>query len=106
MFSKDEFALNIESLRMFCRVVEEGSITKAAQLGFVSQPAVTRQIRQLENSYGTKLFDRSEGKLRQTEAGELLYPFAKEILALHQAANERIQEHLGKTEITLYIGAS
>ncbi|MYL57403.1 LysR family transcriptional regulator, partial [Virgibacillus halodenitrificans] len=49
---------------MFCRVVEEGSISQAARMGFVSQPAVTRQIRQLENIYGTSLFDRQEGKLR------------------------------------------
>lgn len=91
---------------MFCRVVEEGSITKAAKLGYVSQPAVTRQIRNLENSYGTALFDREDGKLRQTEAGKILYPIAKEILALNKTAYDSIQEHHGKMQQTLQIGAS
>lgn len=98
--------MNIENLRMFCRVVEEGSITKAARLGYVSQPAVTKQIRQLENSYGTSLFDRDEGKLRLSETGKLLYPYAKEILALNKASYEGIQEHLGEIEKTLHVGAS
>lgn len=98
--------MNIESLRMFCRVVEEGSISKAARLGYVSQPAVTRQIRQLEDSYGTTLFDRTEGKLTHTEAGKLLYPYAKEILALNKHAYDEIQKQLGKAAKTLHVGAS
>ncbi len=114
MFNKNKFfhkrqggfALNIESLRMFCRVVEEGSISQAARIGYVSQPAVTRQIRQLENSYGTILFDRDEGKLRLTVAGKMLYPYAKEMIALHKSSYETIQEHLGKLEKTLLVGAS
>ncbi|WP_239984687.1 LysR family transcriptional regulator [Lentibacillus sediminis] len=98
--------MNIASLRMFCHVVEEGSITKAAHLSFVSQPAVTRQIRQLEDSYGTALFDREEGRLSLTEAGKLLYPYAKEILALNKEAYEGIQEQHGEMDKTLRVGAS
>ncbi|TMN21682.1 LysR family transcriptional regulator [Lentibacillus cibarius] len=98
--------MNIENFRMFCRVVEKGSITKAAELGYVTQPAVTKQIRQLEDSYGTTLFDREEGALKLTKAGELLYPYAKELLAVHQEAHEKMQEHLGKRETSLYVGAS
>ncbi|MEK5063958.1 MULTISPECIES: LysR family transcriptional regulator [Cytobacillus] len=55
--------MNIESLRMFCYVVEEGSISQAARKGFVSQPAVTKQIHQLEDRYGALLFDRSDNQL-------------------------------------------
>lgn len=98
--------LNIDSLRMFCRVVEEGSITKAAKLGFVSQPAVTRQIRNLESSYGTALFDREDGKMTLTEAGRILYPYAQEILALNKLAYDSIQAHDWEAQQTLYIGAS
>ncbi|TFJ93230.1 LysR substrate-binding domain-containing protein [Lentibacillus salicampi] len=98
--------MNIDNLRTFCHVVKEGSITKAARLGFVSQPAVTRKIHQLENSYGTVLFDREEGNLRLNEAGRLLYPYAKEILALNKAAYEGIQEQLGDKEKNLHVGAS
>lgn len=98
--------MNIDNLRIFCRVVEEGSITKAAELSFVSQPAVTRQVRQLESSYGTALLNRNGGKIRLTEAGKIIYPYAKEILALNRAAYESIQEHLGKMDKILHIGAS
>ncbi|WP_188690663.1 LysR family transcriptional regulator [Pullulanibacillus camelliae] len=98
--------MNIESLRMFCHVVDEGSISKAARLGFVSQPAVTRQIRQLENHYGTTLFDRTNGKLTLTEAGKILYPYAKEIIKLDNTSFEEIQEKLGAADTVLHVGAS
>ncbi|GAA0433956.1 selenium metabolism-associated LysR family transcriptional regulator [Lentibacillus halophilus] len=98
--------MNIDHYLMFCRVVEEGSITRAAELGYVTQPAVTRQIRQLEDSYGTALFDREEGTLKLTEAGRLLYPYAKEFSAIYREAHERIQQHLGEQETALHIGAS
>lgn len=91
---------------MFCWVVEEGSVSKAARNGYVSQPAVTKQIRQLENSFGTTLFDRVNGKMVLTDTGELLYPYAKEIIALNKIAYEEIQEGLRAKERTLYIGAS
>ncbi len=55
--------MNLESLRMFCLVVDDGSISKTARLNFVSQPAITRLIRQLEKLYGAKLFERTAGKL-------------------------------------------
>lgn len=98
--------MNIESLRMFCRVVDEGSISKAARLGFVSQPAVTRQIRQLENQYGLSLFDRNNGKLKLTKAGKVLYPYAREIIELDHISHEAMQEVLGNQETVLNVGAS
>lgn len=98
--------MKIDNLRMFCLVVEEGSISKAARLGFVSQPAVTRQIRQLENHYGALLFDRDDGKLRLTKEGEVLYPYIKEIIDLDKISYNTIQEVLGKQKTVLNVGAS
>ncbi|WP_200416557.1 LysR family transcriptional regulator [Virgibacillus salexigens] len=98
--------MNIENLKMFCNVVEEGSITQAAKKGFVSQPAVTKQIRQLENLYGTSLFDRSENKLILTEAGEVVYPYAKEIILNLQKSVYAIDYLLGNQDIMLNVGAS
>lgn len=74
--------MNIENLKMFCLVVDEGSISQAARLSFVSQPAVTRQIRQLENFYGTLLFDRTEGKLTVTETGKCSTLLPKPLLMI------------------------
>ncbi|GHH97561.1 LysR family transcriptional regulator [Neobacillus kokaensis] len=98
--------MNVENLRMFCLVVEEGSISKAARLGYVSQPAVSKQIHQLENHYGTLLFERVDGRLSLTEAGEVLYPFAKEIIDRFENSFDAVQEISGKKEAVLRLGAS
>ncbi|MFV2047163.1 LysR family transcriptional regulator [Metabacillus sp. YM-086] len=98
--------MNIENLKMFCLVVDEGSISQAARLSFVSQPAVTRQIRQLENFYGTLLFDRTEGKLTVTETGKMLYPFAKAIINDFDRSKEVILQATGEYNSNLRVGAS
>ncbi|MFE5428846.1 LysR family transcriptional regulator [Peribacillus simplex] len=98
--------MKLENLKMFCLVVDEGSISQAARLSFLSQPAVTRQIHQLENYYNTLLFDREEGRLRVTEAGKLLYPFAKTIVNDFNHSKEVIQQSTGKYNANLIVGAS
>ncbi|PRS42752.1 LysR family transcriptional regulator [Bacillus sp. RJGP41] len=98
--------MKLENLKMFCLVVDEGSISQAARLSFLSQPAVTRQIHQLENYYNTLLFDREEGRLRVTEAGKLLYPFAKDIVNDFNHSKEVIQQSTGKYNANLIVGAS
>lgn len=98
--------MNIENLKMFCLVVDVGSISQAARLNYVSQPAVTRQIHQLENFYGTLLFDRSEGKLRVTESGKMLYPFAKIIVDDFYRSVESLKQLKGDYDESLKIGAS
>lgn len=98
--------MNIESLKMFCLVVDEGSISKAARLSFVSQPAVTRQIRQLEELYGAKLFERTAGKLTLSVEGEILYPYAKEMVEYSKRSFEAIQEITANQETVLNVGAS
>ena len=98
--------MNIESLRMFCLVVDEGSISQAARLSYVSQPAVTRQIHQLENFYGTLLFDRTDGKMKVTDAGKLLYPYAKSIIHDFNRSTEMIKQAMGEYHTILHVGAS
>jgi DNA-binding transcriptional LysR family regulator len=106
VFVMEVISLNIENLKMFCLVVDEGSISQAARLSFVSQPAVTRQINQLENLYGTLLFDRTEGKMKITETGRMLYPFAKSIVNDYNRSQEVIQQAIGKFNASLRVGAS
>ena len=98
--------MNIENLRIFCLVVDEGSISQVARLSFVSQPAITRKIHQLEDSYGTLLFDRSEGKLKVTETGRVLYHFAKAIVNDFNHSKEVIQQMIGESNVHLTVGAS
>lgn len=98
--------MNIEYLKTFCLIVEEGSFSQAARLSYVSQPAVTRQIHNLEKFYGTLLFLRDGGKLQLTEAGKKLYPFAKSIVQDFYRSKETIQQLNQQTNYTLKVGAS
>ncbi|OIJ87082.1 LysR family transcriptional regulator [Streptomyces monashensis] len=68
-------------LRSFLAVAEEGSLTRAAERVFVSQPALTKQIRQLENQLGVRLFDRSHAGMAATDAGRELARRTPRLLA-------------------------
>lgn len=98
--------MNIDSLAMFCLVVEEGSISQAAKMRYVSQPAATRQIHLLEDAYGVLLFDRTDGKLQISAYGEALYPFAKAIVRDYKQSQDTIRQLTGESQEHLYIGAS
>ncbi len=98
--------MNKGNLEMFCRVIEEGSISQAARIGYVSQPAVTSQIRQLEKHYGAELFHRTSGKLSLTESGSALYPYAKEIIDCFKLSEEAVKSIANLEASTLNIGAS
>lgn len=71
----------LRRLEIFCLVVDEGGVTKAADRLFIVQPAVTAQLRALERSLDAVLLSRSGNRLVLTEAGERVYLWAKEVLA-------------------------
>ncbi|MBO8170471.1 MAG: LysR family transcriptional regulator [Bacillaceae bacterium] len=98
--------MNLDSFKMFCLVVENGSISEAARKFFVSQPAVTRQIQALEEYYDVLLFERTGGKLKITEAGKLLYPYMKAILEDHERAKEALSNFKGKYQAQVCVGAT
>ena len=90
-------------LRTFMIVAEQGHLTKAAALLHVSQPAVSGQIKALEEQLELKLFERGPGGVRLTKAGEALLPLAKAVVAqaadFRKAAKE-IEGHLtGKARV-------
>ncbi len=58
-------------LQVFHTVAKQLSFTKAAELLFMTQPAVTFQVKQLEEHFNTRLFERSHGKIALTPAGDL-----------------------------------
>ena len=68
-------------LRYFAVVAEEGNLTRAAERLFVSQPALTKQIRQLESQMGVRLFTRSRAGMTLTAAGQALARQAPAVLA-------------------------
>lgn len=76
-------------LRYFIAVAEEGSLTRAAERLFVSQPALTKQIKQLETQLGVRLFTRSRVGMTLTEPGEAL---AERVPILLADWNQALQE--------------
>ncbi|HET6514581.1 MAG TPA: selenium metabolism-associated LysR family transcriptional regulator [Thermodesulfovibrionales bacterium] len=93
-------------LKVFCTVAETNSFSKASEIIHLTQPAVSLQIQALEELYETKLFDRSSNTVVLTPAGEILYKYAKEILALYAAASKNIGELTGLVKGSISIGAS
>lgn len=98
--------MNIKQLEAFVRVAELQSFTRAAQQLFMSQPAISFQIKSLEESLGTTLFYRSEKKVELTEAGRLFYPEARQILQHYYRIRETLEELKGLKRGHLYLGAS
>jgi DNA-binding transcriptional LysR family regulator len=69
-------------LQVFHAVAKQLSFTKAADVLFMTQPAVTFQIKQLEEHFNTRLFDRGHGRIALTPAGEVVFGYAERILGL------------------------
>jgi len=99
--------MDTKQLAAFCAVVERRSFSQAAdQLG-VTQPAVSLQIRSLEQRVGQRLLDRSGRRVEPTEAGLRLYRGAQRLLGMEaQLLAELDQEAEGELEGRLEIGAS
>ena len=74
--------MEIRVLRYFLETAREGNMTRAAERLFISQPTMSKQLKELENELGTKLFIRSNYNIRLTEAGMLLRERAEDILSL------------------------
>ncbi|WP_423598136.1 LysR family transcriptional regulator [Roseateles sp. MS654] len=74
--------MELYQVRAFVTVARIGNVTKAAEALCVTQPAVTGQLKSLEQSLGVALFDRSAGRLVLTRAGDLLLPKAEALLTV------------------------
>jgi DNA-binding transcriptional LysR family regulator len=98
--------MNLNQLRVFRAVLEEGSITRAARALRISQPAVSKQLAELEVSLGTSLVDRLPRGIRLTAAGELLSDHVRRIFQEERAAELAIAEFLGLRQGQLSVGAS
>jgi DNA-binding transcriptional LysR family regulator len=91
--------LNIDfsfrELEIFCKVVELGSFSRAAEAVFLVQASVSERIASLENKIGTRLLDRLGRKVIPTTAGELLYKHATLLLEMKETAQAEIENFLG-----------
>lgn len=96
--------MQLHQLKYFVAVVNTGSITKAAQYCFISQPSISQQIAKLEENIGKKLFARVKGKLVLTEPGHILYEQASKILKSVDDARRRVSDYDGAKGGSVNIG--
>ncbi|QJP14305.1 LysR family transcriptional regulator [Starkeya sp. ORNL1] len=93
------------ALRAFVRTVERGSVTGAARDLAVSQPAVTKHLRNLERHVGARLLERSSRIVRPTPQGQALYEASRSALASIDSALEGVRRDMGAIEGPLRIHA-
>src|SRR5205085_5151187 len=83
--------MELRQLRYFVAVAEEGNISRAAQKIFLTQPALSRQIKTLEDEIGQCLLTREAHSIQLTPAGEVLLHEARELLERAEAMLERVR---------------
>ena len=98
--------MDTQALTAFLAVAESGSFSTAAERLFLTQPAVSKRIAQLEQQLGPRLFDRVGRRIRLTEAGEALLPRARQVLLDLEDMSRAISNLTGTVSGTLRIGTS
>lgn len=93
-------------LQVFYTVARLLSFTKAAETLHMTQPAVTFQVRQLEDHFDTRLFDRTHNRVALTEAGHKTYEYAEQIFSLYAEMENTVKELTGDVSGALTMGAS
>ncbi len=99
--------VNLDLYRVFYTVAKCGSLTKAAEELYISQPAVSQSVKQLENQLGVSLFNRTHrGMELSAQGGKLIFAEVEKALALLQEAENRISQTKTQATGTIRIGAS
>ena len=99
--------VNLELYRVFYTVAKCGSLTRAAEELYISQPAVSQSIKQLENQLGVPLFDRRHrGMELSAQGGEIIFAEVERALELLQQAENRLAETQSSAVGTIRVGAS
>jgi len=98
--------LNYHHLLYFWTAAREGSITKACEVLHLTQPTVSGQIRELEKSLKSRLFERSGRSIRLTEAGQIAYRYADEIFTLGRELQEALAGRPAGLTLRVVVGVA
>ena len=98
--------MDLQQLRGFFEVVREGSFTRAASKLFVTQPAISQQVKALEEEVGEELVERTRKSLRLTPAGEILFGRARSIFSQLDGALDEIHQLRNVLRGTVTVGTS
>ncbi|HEX7672963.1 MAG TPA: LysR family transcriptional regulator [Bdellovibrio sp.] len=97
--------LNYHHLQYFYIIAQEGSIAKASAKLNIGQPSLSTQLKQLEDSLGRPLFERSKQRLYLTEAGKIAFEYADQVFRLGGEMLEALEERMQNNRIHVQIGA-
>lgn len=97
--------INYHHLFYFKTIVEEGTVSKAAEKLLVGQPTLSAQLKQFEDFLGLQLFERSHKKLILTEQGKVAYDYAKTIFRMGSEMYEVLHDRLKPLRPTVHLGA-
>lgn len=100
--------MHIETLKVFCDLVDLQSFSLAAERNFITQSAVSQQIRSLEEKFKRKLLERVRGRrdVKLTSAGEVFYREAKTVLAAYDQLHESLRGLVGKIGGTVKVACT
>ncbi|HHV82240.1 MAG TPA: LysR family transcriptional regulator [Tepidanaerobacter syntrophicus] len=98
--------MNIDFLKAFAAIAKTGSLTQAAEELFITQPALSQQIKQLENYFSIQLLERSNRGTSLTDAGRLLYDYSVRITDLFSELESKMDSLRASVEGSLTIGAT
>jgi DNA-binding transcriptional LysR family regulator len=98
--------INLDQLRVFQAVAQTGSFTRAADVVQLTQPGISKHVKQMEESFGTPLFDRSGRKATLTEAGAILFEATQGVMTIIDVAEQRIEDLKGLRGGRLRLGTS
>src|SRR6056297_66095 len=98
--------MKINTLNMFVKLIDTGSYSKVAEKLDLTQPAVSRQIKFLEERFDTDLIIKENGKIKLTPAGKVVYSEAKKIINSWEKITYRVEESKNKTFQEIVIGSS
>lgn len=97
---------SLKQLNIFANIVEKGSFTAAAESLFMTQPAISWQIKKLEEDLEVSLFKKKDRNLELSEAGEIVYRAAKEMIGVYNHVLNTIESYKNMNKGRLIIGAS
>jgi len=96
--------MDIRSLKYFLSLYHEGSFTAAAKANYITQPAISIQLRKLQEELGVKLYERRGGKISFTEAGMVVLEYSEKFLNLRKELLDHVKDLRGLKKGLLSIG--
>ena len=106
MSRKEAKSMVFKNYEYFIAIVESGSLTKAAEKLYVSQPSLSQYVKRLESSLGVELFDRTASPLRLTYTGERYYEYVKQVRQLGENVEREFSDIKNQTSGRLRLGVA